>query len=793
MKKIVFFLILTVDIFAQKPEKWNAQWITHPDIAVSEYSVVNFRKVFDLNVKPERFIIHISADNHYRLYVNGKYITRGPARGDMAHWFYETIDIATYLKADKNVIAAEVVNWGPKRSFTMFSQMTSFIVQGDTKNEEIINTLGGKWKTYHNLAYKPQIVDWIFDKTTIDFGLYVCGPTDIIDGSKYPWGWEQINFDDKNWLDAKWADAAGGYGTQHAGGILYGNGKILVPRKTELLYERKENLGDIVRISGAERDGSFLKGKTWTVPANSTVSLIIDQGYETIGYPELSLSGGAGSSVRLMYAENLIYKNKGPKNNRNDITNKYLVGIKDTYFNDGGTSRIYRPTYLRAFRFIQMDITTKNEALTINDFYNVLCTAPVELKAKFETNDTRLNQLMPMGWRTVSICAQDILMSDAAYEQMQYTGDSRVHNLTLMTLSGNDKLTRNFLCQIDQSRIPEGLTYACYPNAFHLIIPSYSLIWIDQIYDYMLWKDDKNFIKQFDLGIKSVLHWFDSRIEANGLLGAIEWWPALAWPRHYIKGVPLGMENDNNTLYNLHYAYTLRHAAAIYDYLGDEKESKLLKAKADAICEAVNKYCKRSDGFYKESPKVDSVSQITNILAILAEATTPSESEILMKKLLEPKDWFGQVDIFLHLYLFEALNKTNQRDHFISELSEWYLMLDRNLSTCAEVPLEWGEDKQRSECHPWSTSPHYFFFRTICGIRPTSAGHKSVSLEPYFGDLTAINAIYPHHLGNIEMKLTKDKNQLMGSVIIPKDIKASLVWNNKTIKLKNGINQIDFK
>jgi hypothetical protein len=86
-------------------------------------------------------------------------------------------------------------------------------------------------------------------------------------------------------------------------------------------------------------------------------------------------------------------------------------------------------------------------------------------------------------------------MSDAAYEQMQYTGDSRVHNLTLLTLSGDDRLTRNALVQFDESRIPEGLTYACYPNPFYLIIPSYSLVWIDQVYDYMMWKDDRRQIK----------------------------------------------------------------------------------------------------------------------------------------------------------------------------------------------------------------------------------------------------------------------------------------------------------
>jgi hypothetical protein len=81
-----------------------------------------------------------------------------------------------------------------------------------------------------------------------------------------------------------------------------------------------------------------------------------------------------------------------------------------------------------------------------------------------------------MGWRTTSLCAQDMLMSDAYYEQMQYTGDSRVHNLSLLTLSGDDRLTRNALIQFDQSRIPEGLTFCLLSQSF---LPDHTLLFLN--------------------------------------------------------------------------------------------------------------------------------------------------------------------------------------------------------------------------------------------------------------------------------------------------------------------------
>jgi len=369
---------------------------------------------------------------------------------------------------------------------------------------------------------------------------------------------------------------------------------------------------------------------------------------------------------------------------------------------------------------------------------------------------------------------------------MQYTGDSRVHNLALLTLSGDDRLTRNALIQFDQSRIPDGLTYACYPASFHLIIPSYSLIWIDQVHDYMVWSDDKEFILNFELGINNVLFWFEKRMQSNGLLGKIDWWGALAWPRHYKNGAPPEVSVGNNTLYSLHYAYTLRHAADIFEYLGKSDQAAMYRDRANDICIAVNKLCKNTDGFYTESPNDKQVSQITNIMAILAEASTGNEAIQLMKKLLEPKDWFGQVDLFLHLYLFEAMNKTGFQDRFLGELSEWQLMKERNMTTFAEVPLEWGEENQRSECHPWSTIPDYFLFRTVCGIKPLSPGYKKVEIAPSFGKLTQIKAVYPLHAGTIVLNLKRNGSAISGDITVPEGMDATFIWAGKTTVLKYG-------
>src|SRR6516162_9746743 len=81
---------------------WSAKWIGVPNTPASGYGVYHFRKAFDLESRPERFVVHASGDNRYQLFVNGQRVAWGPARGDLFHWRFETIDLAPHLTTGRN-------------------------------------------------------------------------------------------------------------------------------------------------------------------------------------------------------------------------------------------------------------------------------------------------------------------------------------------------------------------------------------------------------------------------------------------------------------------------------------------------------------------------------------------------------------------------------------------------------------------------------------------------------------------------------------------------------------------
>lgn len=121
--------------------RWKARWISLKGEPGNVYGVYHFRKTFTLESKPRRFIVHVSADNRYKLYCNGRRVSLGPARCDTYNWNFETVDLAPYLSAGRNVLAAEVWNFADLRpAAQMTLGQTGFLLQGNTENEDLVNT-----------------------------------------------------------------------------------------------------------------------------------------------------------------------------------------------------------------------------------------------------------------------------------------------------------------------------------------------------------------------------------------------------------------------------------------------------------------------------------------------------------------------------------------------------------------------------------------------------------------------------------------------------------------------------
>ena len=439
---------------------WSASWITHPEGPQKEFGVFHFRKTLMLDSAPQRFVIHVSGDNRYELFVNGERVLAGPARGDLNYWRYETLDIAPHLAAGRNVLAAVVWNFAEQAPIAQITNETGLIVQGDGSAEKIVNT-DDSWKVYKNPAVHliPQ------DEKTMG-GFLAVGPGEQADGSQYPWGWEKPDFDDSGWVAAMpIAD-----GESRSIRIYYSSPWMLTPRTIPLMEDKLERLARVVRTNGVEAPTKFLEGASpLNVPANSHVSLLLDQSYLTTGYPELVVSGGRGAKITLTYAEALFKGNE--KGNRNETEGKQIRGEGDRFLPDGGEHRLFRPLWWRTFRYVQINAETGAEPLTIEDFRSRFTAYPFQARASFESSDPELAKIWEVGWRTARLCAHETYMDCPYWEQLQYGGDTRIQALISLYMTGDDRLVKNAIETLDESRTPEGLTQSRYPTSIPQYIP----------------------------------------------------------------------------------------------------------------------------------------------------------------------------------------------------------------------------------------------------------------------------------------------------------------------------------
>ncbi|MCX7876490.1 MAG: family 78 glycoside hydrolase catalytic domain [Melioribacteraceae bacterium] len=807
MKKLIIFLfVIYINTVAQESDvkinyqgkdytklkhAWIAQWITHPTESTLDFGVFFFRKDFHLTEVPHEFLIYTSADNKYRLFVNGNYVGFGPATGDINNYFYDTYDISKYLQIGKNVIAVEVINFGEFRRAAQQTFQTAFILQSKDTSLANLNTGQTNWKVTKNNAYSyiPFTPDSL--KT-----YYAAGPGELIDYKHFPSNWNQINYNDTIWQNARRATVEFAVGK----GFLYGSTWFLVERNIPYLKEEKEYFKKFVYNKNALVD-TINVGKNIVVKKKSNATILFDMTYHTTGYPELTFRNGAGSKIKITYSEALFKKiNENEKvtdgnllfvdlkGNRNDCTNKEIFGYYDILFPEGKNESItFKPFGKRTFRFVQLDIQTKDDELIIEDFYNVYTGYPYKQVAEFKTNDALLNKIWDVSWLTIKNSSDDTFI-DPYYEQLQYIGDTRIEALVAKYMTGDEGLFKKALEQFDQSRIPEGLTQSRYPSYIVQIIPTYSLMWVNMLHDYLYYGNEPYFIKKFLPGMNSVLNWFIQKIDSTGLPTNLTWWNFTDWTDGFPNGIPPGADDSYSANVSMQLLLALKNATEISKYFNEldsfRKYEKLYKKLKKKINE---KFYDNKKNLFAETIDENIYSQHTNIFAILSDAVDKPKQKELMKKILNDKSLI-QASIYFRFYLFRALQKTKNGNTYTTLLQPWQNMISQGMTTFGETDIN-----PRSDCHAWSASPGFDFLHTIVGIYPTKIGFNEFNIEPNLGNLKFVEAKYPIRNEFISVKYSKENSQLKVMIDIPNNITASFIYKNKVYKIKNGVNELNIK
>ncbi len=756
--------------------RWPASWIRHA--GPQGIGVFLFRKTFDVTQVPEHFVVHASADQRYELFVNGTRVATGPARGDLEHWRFETVDLASKLHAGRNLVAAIVWNFGADAPMAQVSYATGFILQGDGTAESAVNT-NRTWKTAVNAAVTTLPID----QRAIVGEYYVGGPGEVVDAAQYPWGWERPEFDDAAWTAAATVARGGPRGMQNSPSRWF-----LVPRAIPLMEDTPERLDRVVRSEGGEVPAGVLHGTDpWIVPAHATVTALFDRSYLTTAHPEVVASGGKESTISLTYAEALHAPGQPEeKGNRNDVTGKVITGLTDRFLPDGGRDRMFRPLWWRAFRYVQVTVQTADEPLVISDIRAAFDAYPLQLRATFESSDPVLGQIFDVGWRTARLCAHETYMDTPYWEQLQYIGDTRIQAMVSLYASGDDRLVKNAIELFDESRIPDGITQSRYPGALPQFIPPFSLFWIGMMHDLWWYGGDRQFLQPYLPGARDVLGWFEARLSPTGLLGKPEWWNFADWAATFNAGEPPMLPTGQSAILSLQLALALREAADLEEAFGSAERAAHDRALASRIAAAVAASCwDAGTRLMADTPAKNSWSQHSNLLAVLADALPAgTDQRALMARVLDDRS-LTQTTYYFKFYLFRAMEKAGLADRYLDQLGPWRAMLDLGLTTWAEQP-----EPTRSDSHAWSAHPTVDLLRIVAGIEPAVPGFAEVRIRPHLGALSTLSASVPTPRGTVSVSYARGAGSVNANVVLPRGMTGTIAIGAGPVQLHEGRNVV---
>ncbi len=759
-------------------DRWNARWISLPDEPANVYGVYHFRKTFEIDQIPVKFIVHVSADNRYKLYVNGKFVSLGPARGDIYNWNFETVDLSPHLKKGKNVLAAVVWNYAERAPVAQISfHQTGFILQGNTQSEEIVNT-NDSWLCIKNEAYTPW-ENWQV------LGYYVAGPGELLNSALYPWGWEEPDFDDTSWKKAK----------QGIEGALKGTrdypGRLLVPAPIPPMEMTPERFASVSLEEGITCPNDFPKRSApVTIPANSTIRILLDNEQLTTGYLSFLYSKGKDAQIRIGYTEALYEEKRdeshslNPKGHRDDIKGKLFIGYEDKIIPDGGNDRSFTTLWWRTWRYLDLNITTAGEPLVIDDVYGTFSAYPFKQAYEFSAPQSpELNKMLDMGWLTARLCANETYMDCPYYEQLQYFGDTRIQAMITMYNTDDQYMVKNAIEQGRQSIVADGITMSRYPSGLHQFISSFSLWWICMGHDYWMYRGDEEYLRTLLPAYRGVLAWYEQWLKDDYSLAFVPHWFFGDWSEGFPAGEPVREKDGNSAFQDLMYILTLDAAAEMENAFGLTSMGEHYLSIATNIRRTFrNKYWDDSRKIFADTHDHRSYSQHVNSLAVLAGIVSGEEATDIMKRILATNTDLKQATIYFRYYVHQALNKVGLGDEFLDNLQIWRDQMALGLTTWAEQP-----EPSRSDCHAWGSSPNIEFFRILLGIDSDAPGFKKVRISPSLGSIKEISGTMPHPSGSIFVKYSVDKKgKLKAEFSLPTGIDGTFVWQGKDYALKTG-------
>ena len=539
---------------------WKAKWIWDKENLTGENVWMCFNKKVILERKPEELIADISADSKYWLYINGKNVVfegsvkRGP---DENSGYYDSIDIAPFLKEGENSICALVWYWDNETSYSYNSSgQGGFLFEAENSDVTIISDKS--WKVKRNSAFVDSSL-YPPNYRLPEYSIYFDARKDT--------DWINDGYDVSDWENAT-EYAVGGEG---AYGSLYPRG---IPFLKDYGLKDYENSKDFENYTVNKLFGEKI---TVDIPYNAQLT------------PYLKIIAPAGKKIRITTENTLI----------GAVSTTYITKEGEQEFEALGWFNGEHITYK-----IPRGVTVVSLKYRETGYDSSFC-------GDFRCDDEFLNSLWQKSLRTLYVTMRDNFMDCPDRERAQWWGDVTSEMImTMYSMDSNSYLlyqkgVEAMLSHVDESKVLQTVVPI---SGDYFELPVQQLAGIVGFITYYEYTGDKAFLeKVYNASIDYLKLW---EIGENNLVvhrgGSWDW---ADW----------GKKADMTAIENAWYYYALSAAEEMAQILEKNEDISFITQRKDTIAKGY-KSLRTEEGFRSDDvKKPDDRANALAVLSGLAE------------------------------------------------------------------------------------------------------------------------------------------------------------------------------
>lgn len=603
-------------------------------------SHILFRKKFVAEAGEETYI-YISADDYYKLYINGIFVCQGPAPGYPFHYYYNKVEITDYIKNGINVIAVHTYYQGLiNRVWVSGDDRHGLILDVEQEGEIILSSDESFLCAYHT-GFE-------------EMGIAGCA-TQFLERYKSGCpqeGFHQLEYDDSGWEKAR-AKRIVDYTL------------VEQPSKMLVFEDIEPNL-------------------TW-----DENGVMADFGRIYVGYLYAEATGVAGEKIEIFSGQELT------EDERIRWEMRCNCSYKEEWVLSGEADVLNQFDY-KSFRYVRMNIskgcTVKNICLKARHY-------PFELKAVPAYDDKELDEIWNLCVHSMKYGVQEVIQDCMDREKGNYLGDGCYTALNHYVLTGDSSVLKKLLDDsLRSSFINEGLV-TCAACSFMQEIAEYPLMVYHMLMRYCELSGDVDYVSGHYQELCNILDFYKENYALeNGLLCNLDKWCVVEWPENYRDGYAADIQEgkvctDLHSVINAHYIGALKCMNKIAELTGHERYCD-----ENPVMDAFFKvFYDREKKLFKDKEDCDHISLVSNVLPFMYGIYPETETEESILALIEAKG-FTTVMLFGAYPILEGLRRTGRKDimyRCLKDEGAWKRMLREGATTTFEG---WGK-----ECK-WNTS-----------------------------------------------------------------------------------------